>query len=112
MSIASRFRHDIVIHRWTAGGATDSRGHRDDTWVPVVPPVRGWIQPRASREIQAAETAGVAVSDHLAFVDIRAVITAKDILQESEHLYDVIGQPRDAAARGKHLEISLREVTP
>jgi len=112
MGIASRFRHDIAIHRWTTGGSTDSRGQRNDTWEPDATSVRGWIQPRSSREVETGGGAGPAVSDALGFVDIAAVITARDILQESAHLYEVVGTPRDAAARGKHLEIDLVEVTP
>lgn len=112
MPISSRFRHTITISRWTEGLETNASGHRVDSFVDDPDTVRGWIQPRASREIETDEHAGVAISDALAFVDIAAVITARDRLKEGTSTYQVVGPPRDAAGRGKHLEIDLRLVLP
>lgn len=112
MAIASRFRHTIVIHRWTAGGATDSRGARNDTWEPEPTTVRGWVQPRRGREIGTDEGAAVAISDSMAFLDISAVVSPRDILQEGDRLFAIVGPARDAGGRGRHLELDLRLVSP
>jgi head-tail adaptor len=112
MPIASRFRHSITIHRWTAGVSTTPRGNRADTWVPDEDPIRGWIQPRTSREIETDEHTGVAISDALGFLPITATVTARDRLEESSRIFAIVGPPRDAAGRGKHLELDLRQVTP
>jgi hypothetical protein len=112
MGIASRFRHDIVVSRWTEGTTTDSRGHRDDAWVDDDEPIRGWIQPRASREVETDETAGTALSDAIAYVGPNEVITDRDYLKEGSRVFEVVGPPRDAGGRGKHFEIDLLQVIP
>lgn len=112
MAITSRFRHTIVIHRWTQGGATDSRGTRNDTWEVDEDTVLGWIQPRRSREIGTDEGAPLAISDHLGFLPATAVVSGRDILQESARLFAIVGPARDAGGRGRHLELDLRLVSP
>jgi hypothetical protein len=115
MALADRFRHDILVHRWTVGAATDSRGARNDTYEPDAGTIRGWIQPRsglARGEAAVLEGAPVAVSDALGFLPITAVVSDRDILEESGRLFDVVGPVRDAAGRGRHLELDLRQVFP
>ena len=115
MAIADRFRHDILVHRWTVGGATDSRGARNDTYVPTPPTIRGWIQPRSSLargEAAVLEGAPVAISDTIAFLPIDAVVNDRDMLEESARLFEVVGPVRDAGGRGRHLELDLRQVFP
>jgi hypothetical protein len=112
MAIASRLRHTIVISRWTEGATTSPRGHREDTWEDDDETVRGWIQPRTSRELTTDDVQGVAVSDALGFVEIGASFTARDYLIESGRIFQVVGPPRDAGGRGRHLETDLRQVFP
>ena len=112
MAIASRFRHAITVSRWTQGASTNSSGHRDDRYVDDGSPIRGWIQPRESLEIETGEDDGVAISDAIGFLPITATVSARDRLKESGRTFAIVGPPRDGGGRGKHLELDLRQVLP
>lgn len=113
MPIASRFRHDVVIHRHTAGEEedVDARGNRTDEWEPQ-DPIKGNVQRRSRREIRGTDPAGVAVAEAIAFLPIGTSIDEDDLLQAEGSLYEVIGPARDAGGRGRHLEVDLAVAVP
>lgn len=113
MAIAARLRHDVVIHRFTAGSEDeiDGRGNRTDTWVPAAA-IPGLVQRRASREIRGADPDGVGVSDAKAFLPIGTGVDGHDYLEAEGSVYEVIGPARDAGGRGRHLELDLLLVVP
>jgi hypothetical protein len=115
MPIASRLRHTLTISRWTDTGATDSGGHKVGTYIDDADTVMGNVQDRASREVPTGELEGVAVSNAIGFLPIRAATTslkAPDRLLKSGLVYQLVGLPRDAGGRGRHLEADLVRVTP
>lgn len=111
MPIASRFRHTITISRWTEGGSTSARGRRNDTWVDDTETTLGNIQGRSGREL-TDETGNIAVTDAIGFLAIDTVISARDRIKMGGSTYQVVGPPRDAGGRGRHLELDLRLVIP
>lgn len=111
MAIAARFRHSITISRWTGGASTDARGHRNDGWVDDDAPTRGNIQRRSSREL-ADENGNLEVSDAIGFLALTETVTGRDRLKLAGSTYAIVGGPRDAGGRGRHLELDLRVVVP
>jgi hypothetical protein len=111
MSIASRLRHSLVVSRFTVGATADERGHRSQTWTDQ-PAVAGWLQEVSSHEVNAPEFGGVAISDAIVFLAIGTVLTARDRIVFGAASYEVLGTPRDAGGRGRHLEAALRRLTP
>lgn len=111
MPIASRLRHAITVNRWTQGGTTDSRGRRDDSWIDDPDPIPGNIQRRSSREL-VDENGDAAISDAIGFLAIDAAVSSRDRLKEGSSTYLIVGPPRDAGGRGRHLELDLRLVVP
>jgi hypothetical protein len=115
MPIASRFRHDLVILRRAAGSA-DARGDVADTFTPQ-DPIKGRLHPHVSSELRGVEPEGVARADGWAFLPIDTAIAAADRIQDvtasaEGPVYEVVGIPRDAAGRGRHLELDVLLVTP
>lgn len=115
MPIAARFRHTITISRLTSLGTANARGNRPKAYVDDAATIKGNIQDRASREVPTGELADVATSDAIAFLPIAAatmLLRAPDRLTTSLLVYQLVGIPRDAGGRGRHLEADLRRVTP
>lgn len=111
MAIASRFRHSLVIGRFTAGSTRDSAGHRADTFVPQAA-IMGNLQDRASVEIVAPEFEGVSFSNAIGFLPIGTVLSPRDRITFGAAVYEVLGMPRDAGGKGRHLEVDLRTTKP
>jgi hypothetical protein len=109
MAIASRFRHSLVIGPWTIGATTDGRGHRNDTFVAQTA-ILGNLQETESHEVVAPEFGGAAISNAKAWLPIGTVLTARDRITFGSKTYEVLGTPRDAGGRGRHLEVDLRTV--
>lgn len=109
MAIATRFRHLLTIRRFVATGAINARGNRPAAWVDD-PPLRGNLQERTAREIPTGEIAGVALSDAIAFLPTGIALRTPDRIVKDGLVYEVLGLPRDAGGRGRHLEVDLRRV--
>lgn len=114
MAIEQRFRHEVVIHRHVAGepDELDSRGNRTGDEFEPQAPIRGNVQRRSPREIRGTDPAGVALADGIAFLPIDTAVDADDYVQAEGSMYEVIGPPRDAGGRGRHLEADLLLVVP
>lgn len=115
MAIAQRFRHVLTLSRLTTTGAADGRGHRTSGYVDDETSINGNVQERRSREVATGQTEGVAISDAIAFLPIAAATTSlrpADRLKRGAAIYQLVGLPRDAGGRGRHLEVDLRRVTP
>lgn len=115
MPIASRFRHTLTISRWTDTGSKDSGGHAVSAYVDDEDTIKGNVQERAAREVTTGELEGVALSDAIGFLPIQDATTslkAPDRLIKSGLFYQLVGLPRDAGGRGRHLEADLVRVTP
>lgn len=112
MSISTRFRHSLTISRFTESGTANARGNQPKSYVDDAEPIRGNLQERAAREVPTGELAGVALSDAIAFMPITTVLTAPDRLKLGALVYELVGLPRDAGGRGRHLEADLRRVSP
>lgn len=114
MSIAARFRHQLVISRYGESGVANARGNLTQGFVADADPVMGNVQERKAREVPTGEREGVALSDAIAFLPITAATTslrASDRLLRADLVYELVGLPRDAGGRGRHLEADLRRVT-
>ncbi len=73
----------------------------------------GNLQERVAREVPTGELAGVALSDAIAFLaDHDGPRRAPDRLKKGALVYELVGLPRDAGGRGRHLEADLRRVSP
>ena len=112
MSIAARFRHELVISRYTESGTANARGNLVAGYVDDASPIRGNLQERKAIEVPTGELAGVALSDAIAFLPIATVLSARDRLKKGALVYELLGLPRDAGGRGRQLEADLRRVTP
>ncbi len=115
MSIAARFRHSLTISRFIESGTANARGNLVKGYVDDTATIKGNLQERAAREVPTGELAGVAVSDAIAFLPIAAAtssLRAPDRLKLGALVYELLGLPRDAGGRGRHLEADLRRVTP
>jgi hypothetical protein len=115
MPIDARFRHTLTISRWTTTGSTDSGGHAVRAYVDDADTIAGNVQERAAREVTTGELEGVALSDAIGFLPIVSSTTslkAPDRLKKSGLVYQLVGLPRDAGGRGRHLEADLVRVTP
>jgi hypothetical protein len=115
MAIAARFRHELTIARFTDTGRTDAGGHKLRGYVADEATVGGNLQERTSREVSTGELSGVALSDAIAFlpiVEATLSLKAPDRLLRNGLTYELVGLPRDAGGRGRHLEADLRRVTP
>jgi len=112
MSISSRYRHQLAIHRnvqTVVGGIPQVDDYNQpvytDTTVATVP---GLIQPRRASETPNVE-AGAAVLTDVAFLD-PTDITSRDWLVVDGLRYDLVGPPRNAGGVDHHLELDLRQV--
>lgn len=115
MSISTRFRHTLTISRFTESGTANARGNQPTSYVDDALTVKGNLQERAAREVPSGELAGVAVSNAIVFLPIAPATTtlvAPDRLRLGALVYELLGLPRDAGGRGRHLEADLRRVTP
>ena len=115
MNIAARFRHELTISRFTESGTANARGNLTRGYVDDAEPIMGNLQERAAREVPTGELSGVALSDAIAFLPITAAtgtLLAPDRLKKGALVYELVGIPRDAGGRGRHLEADLRRVTP
>jgi hypothetical protein len=114
MAIAARFRHSLTISRFTESGTANARGNQPKSYVDDADPIRGNLQERAAREVPTGELAGVALSDAIAFLPIAEAtsrLRAPDRLKLGVLVYELLGLPRDAGGRGRHLEADLRRVS-
>lgn len=114
MAIAARFRHEIVISRFGESGTPNARGNLTRGYVADADPVMGNVQERKAREVPTGELDGVALSDAIGFLPITTATTslqAPDRLLRASLIYELVGLPRDAGGRGRHLEADLRRVT-
>ncbi len=112
MAIAARFRHELTISRFTESGSANARGNLVRGYVDDAATIKGNLQERAAKEVPSGELAGVALSDAIAFLPITTVLLAPDRLKLGALVYELLGLPRDAGGRGRHLEADLRRVTP
>ena len=115
MAIAARLRHVLTISRFTEGGTVNARGNRTASYVDDAETILGNLQERAAREVPTGELAGVAISDAIAFLPISSTtstLRAPDRLRKASIVYELLGLPRDAGGRGRHLEADLRRVSP
>ena len=115
MAITARFRHTLTISRFTESGTANARGNLVKGYVDDAATIRGNLQERAAKEVPSGELAGVALSDAIAFLPINATasaLRAPDRLTKADLVYELIGLPRDAGGRGRHLEADLRRVSP
>jgi hypothetical protein len=115
VSIAARFRHSLTISRFTESGTANARGNLTTGYVDDAEPIMGNLQERKAREVPTGELAGVALSDAIAFLPISAAtsnLRAPDRLKKALLVYELLGLPRDAGGRGRHLEADLRRVSP
>jgi hypothetical protein len=114
MAITARFRHTLTISRFAASGTANARGNLVRGYVDDTATIKGNLQERAAKEVPSGELAGVALSDAIAFLPITAAtgtLGAPDRLTKGGLVYELIGLPRDAGGRGRHLEADLRRVT-
>lgn len=111
MSITARFRHTLTISRFGESGTANARGNLVKGYVDDTATIKGNLQERAAKEVPTGELAGVALSDAIAFLPITTVLVAPDRLKLGALTYELIGLPRDAGGRGRHLEADLRRVT-
>jgi hypothetical protein len=114
VSIAARFRHELVISRFGESGTPNARGNLAAGWVDDAAALMGNLQERKAREVSTGELGGVALSDAIAFLPITAAtssLRAPDRLLHAARVYELVGLPRDAGGRGRHLEADLRRVT-
>jgi hypothetical protein len=114
MAIAARFRHSLTISRYTESGTANARGNQAKSYVDDTEPIMGNLQERAAREVPTGELAGVAISNAIAFLPIAtatSTLRAPDRLKKAGLVYELLGLPRDAGGRGRHLEADLRRVT-
>jgi len=112
VSIAARFRHELTISRFTESGTANARGNLVKGYIDDAEPILGNLQERKAREVPTGELGGVALSDAIAFLPITTVLTAPDRVKKGSLVYELLGLPRDAGGRGRHLEADLRRVTP
>lgn len=114
MSITARFRHTLTIARFGESGTANARGNRVAGWVDDAATIKGNLQERAAKEVSTGELGGVALSDAIVFLPITTAtssLRAPDRLKLGALVYQLIGLPRDAGGKGRHLEADLRRVT-
>lgn len=114
MSIAARLRHTLTISRFTESGTANARGNRVAGYVDDSATIKGNLQERAAKEVPSGELGGVALSDAIVFLPITTAtssLRAADRLKAGTLVYELVGLPRDAGGRGRHLEADLRRVT-
>ena len=115
MAIAARFRHALTISRFVESGSANARGNLVKGYADDAAPIMGNLQERKAREVPTGELSGVALSDAIAFLPITAAtgtLLAPDRLKKGSLVYELVGIPRDAGGRGRHLEADLRRVSP
>jgi head-tail adaptor len=108
MAIADRFRHSLIIERATAG-TVSARGHAAQVWAPLAT-VRGLVQERTGREVPGPDLQPV-ISDALIFLAFGTDVTERDRIVFGTTTYELL-YVKDPGARGRHLEIDARRVTP
>lgn len=109
MSFADRLIHRLTIVRETDTGAVDDYGQPIRTPADLAT-VRGLVQPKAIREVELTNNAGVVVGDHTIYLlptDITAADRVKFADPADTRRYEVTGV-RDAAGIGHHLEVDAR----
>jgi hypothetical protein len=109
MSIASRYRHTLVVKRAGATGATDAYGQpvTAETTVTTVP---GLVQPRSAREVALASQAGVVIGGFAGYLDPLPGLTTADWIEVAGTRFDILSIA-DAGGVGHHYELALRQVT-
>jgi hypothetical protein len=115
VTITARFRHTLTISRFIESGTANARGNLVKGYVDDAAAIKGNLQERAAKEVSTGELGGVALSDAIAFLPIAEAtsrLLAPDRLKFGALVYELIGLPRDAGGRGRHLEADLRRVAP
>lgn len=112
-----RWPHSLVLIQDAQAVDVDDNGLEDDYGHPLpADPTetkfRGWIQPTSSIEAAQANEAGEAATRFLLFAPITLPVTKDDRIrwdaEDDSRIYQIEGQPLDAAGRRHHLEIALR----
>ena len=118
MAIAARLRHRVTISRWTPG-APDDVGHKEPTYVDDPEPTPANLQEvslRGAREVTGPDLDQVAIVDAIVFLPITTAIDGRDRLKGvspawiAGKAWSIIGQPRDAGGRGRHIEIDAQRI--
>lgn len=110
MSFGTLLRHQLVAIRRTASGVD---GRRQPVYTTSeLSAIAGYVQPRTGREMRAAADQGAVVATHIAYLAASADVQADDVLrlEPDDGRRFAITAIRDAAGRGHHLELDLREV--
>lgn len=118
MAIESRLRHRVRISRRVAG-ATSGWGKQAVTFTDDATDTPALVQERSlagSREISGPDLDQVALIDTQIFLPIGTVLTGRDRLTGvspasiAGRVYQIIGEPRDAGGRGRHLELDAERL--
>jgi head-tail adaptor len=109
VSIASRYRHTLVVKRMVATGAVDDYGQPVTSLVTVAT-VPGLVQPRSAREVALASQAGAVIGTHVGYLDPLAGLGTDCWIEYGGVRFDILSMP-DAAGLGHHLELALQAVT-
>jgi SPP1 family predicted phage head-tail adaptor len=108
MGIASRYRHTLTIERASSGTVTP-RGHAAQTWTALAT-VQGLVQERSGHEVEGPDHTAI-ISNALIFLPSDTAVTERDRVRHGDRLYELLFV-RDPGAKGRHLEIDARRVTP
>lgn len=119
MAIAGRLRHRVTISRWTQGSA-DRAGHAAISYVDDATPTAANVQELSlrggAREVSGPDLDQVALADALVFLPITTTIDGRDRIVGvspaaiAGRTWSIIGLPRDAGGRGRHIEIDAQRV--
>jgi head-tail adaptor len=111
VSFSGLLRHSLVIEH-PASGAEDDWGHVDPAPFEDGETVRGLVQDRRGREVEASgDLGGTVVADVVIFLQSGVTVTEQDRLRRADTgaEYEVV-YVKDAAGQGHHLEIACRLV--
>ena len=113
MSLAARLIHRVsIVSRTFDDGSVDEYGQPAPTET-TVDDVKALVQPRRSSrralETNDSRSAGVEISDYIAFLLPRNLAESAYLLFRDER-YDVIEVRNFAFGRSPHLEVDLRRV--
>lgn len=110
MSYAARLIHTLTHVSTPLSGSDDAYG-QPAPGAPVTASVRGLVQPKSAREVADSRSAGVAVADHVIFLEPMTVSAADHFLYGDDRL-EIVGIRSYAFGRTPHLEVDARRVTP
>lgn len=118
MGIEGRLRHRVRIGRWTPG-ALDRAGHAEPTFVDDEDATPANVQERSLRgstEVNGPDLDQVAVIDAIVFLPMSTSIDGRDRITGvspawiAGKVWAIIGQPRDAGGRGRHIELDAQRI--